>query len=1100
MLRYTSLACLLLLCQQAGSVQVTVDRAQRQILVDGQRFFARGVCYTPIPVGESYGDWLGESTQSIWLRDLDLIQEMDLNLLRVYTFDSTENHLPFLDACHERGLLVAVTLDYPEGMDYSDSTSRDKWKNRALAVVEKYKHHPAILLWGFGNEKNYYADTEQKRSEHLSYVNEVTEAIHQAESTASVWHPVCSPLMDNYLSEYFALEAIYPTAVDIWCLNLYRGTSFGSSLFSTYPSTLPMMITEYGADAYDNTNQREWQNDEQTNALVSLTQELRNWRDVVAGGIIFAFQDEWWKCDAPSVHDSCGAAFGGLSDGYANEEWWGVYATEAGTNPQARVARGAVAPLAALFAADTFQGSSSISAEADLYATKYDPGHNVGAVDEIVTKYHSWTEGSGPDGHSIYNEVGLLRFPTSDLSQCNDAEATVLLTLKWISTDSVVLAYGPVSDNSWSELTTTWSSFPSYDPLNRRTLTVTSAETNQQVSLTVTDWWSVNSPLSIWIQPDDTVAANSDENVNFFSREASEWARPDLTVSCSYSWSGDNWYIATSTTTATSATSTLTTSKTLTTATSSTVSTTRTITTMTSTMITSTLNTVIASTTKSVTTTMDANMDPGTTMTITSTSTSRTITSSTASDSVATTEDAATTATTIASDDTTSTTATTTTTPTTTTTTSTTTTTRNTSDDNTTTTSTVTVPIDDASTTKANLTNASEDAGAASTSITSTSLGSNVSTTSKNESSDDITSTTSRISTSSFQNSSDHSETLLESTSLSTTEMTPAVGTGRFDDVTVTSSLTTSLTLQSTTGKFGTDGTTITLASTLSTSSSFGNALDAATSTLSETTSALEVMIKASCRLQLQIDRQTDDLVPLVTEALALAFQVDSSRLRNVVVEMLRRLAVEAPVSTSSTVRVSYEVVTSTTRVTEVLSKVTTLSDPTSDVSERFSESLQQEGLNVTSIQMLEVPRVQSSEGSDASNQDPTVLLEASQIIIWILSGIAIAALAGCTACSAGYLCGYLYARGSGKAATPQDSWESERSEFPFCVVAAESTGRPFSPSSPKEVSFDAPVEHSGMSPVNATLSRKSRESPGGILRASAHQQSGKSVIREVLL
>ena len=38
------------------------------------------------------------------------------------------------------------------------------------------------------------------------------------------------------------------------------------------------------------------------------------------------------------------------------------------------------------------------------------------------------------------------------------------------------------------------------------------------------------------------VAANSDENVNFFSREANEWARPDLTVSCSYSWSGDNWH------------------------------------------------------------------------------------------------------------------------------------------------------------------------------------------------------------------------------------------------------------------------------------------------------------------------------------------------------------------------------------------------------------------------------------------------------------------------------------------------------------------------------------------------------------------------------
>ena len=35
--------------------------------------------------------------------------------------------------------------------------------------------------------------------------------------------------------------------------------------------------------------------------------------------IVFCIQDEWWKCNAPSVHDTCGAAFGGLSDGYANE-------------------------------------------------------------------------------------------------------------------------------------------------------------------------------------------------------------------------------------------------------------------------------------------------------------------------------------------------------------------------------------------------------------------------------------------------------------------------------------------------------------------------------------------------------------------------------------------------------------------------------------------------------------------------------------------------------------------------------------------------------------------------------------------------------------
>lgn len=32
---------------------------------------------------------------------------------------------------------------------------------KALAVVNKYKLHPAILLWGFGNEKNFYASRQR---------------------------------------------------------------------------------------------------------------------------------------------------------------------------------------------------------------------------------------------------------------------------------------------------------------------------------------------------------------------------------------------------------------------------------------------------------------------------------------------------------------------------------------------------------------------------------------------------------------------------------------------------------------------------------------------------------------------------------------------------------------------------------------------------------------------------------------------------------------------------------------------------------------------------------------------------------------------------
>jgi hypothetical protein len=42
-------------------------------------------------------------------------------------------------------------------------------------------------------------------------------------------------------------------------------------------------------------------------------------------------QDDWWKCGSPSDHDSCGSAFGGLPDGYANEVSHGLVSTVYGT-------------------------------------------------------------------------------------------------------------------------------------------------------------------------------------------------------------------------------------------------------------------------------------------------------------------------------------------------------------------------------------------------------------------------------------------------------------------------------------------------------------------------------------------------------------------------------------------------------------------------------------------------------------------------------------------------------------------------------------------------------------------------------------------------
>jgi hypothetical protein len=68
-------------------------------------------------------------------------------------------------------------------------------------------------------------------------------------------HPVTTALMDiNLISTIAAYNASIPS-LDVWGANVFRGKTFGS-LFSDYEavSGKPLIVLEYGIDAYDNGN------------------------------------------------------------------------------------------------------------------------------------------------------------------------------------------------------------------------------------------------------------------------------------------------------------------------------------------------------------------------------------------------------------------------------------------------------------------------------------------------------------------------------------------------------------------------------------------------------------------------------------------------------------------------------------------------------------------------------------------------------------------------------------------------------------------------------------------------------------------------------
>lgn len=79
---------------------------------------------------------------------------------------------------------------------------------------------------------NILVKTKRGISSMISYsliVLWVTTCQNQPSKTSIPWNQGSEHVtpgnysQDNYLSEYFALEASYPNAVDVWCLNLYRG-------------------------------------------------------------------------------------------------------------------------------------------------------------------------------------------------------------------------------------------------------------------------------------------------------------------------------------------------------------------------------------------------------------------------------------------------------------------------------------------------------------------------------------------------------------------------------------------------------------------------------------------------------------------------------------------------------------------------------------------------------------------------------------------------------------------------------------------------------------------------------------------------------------
>jgi hypothetical protein len=359
MKRYLNLGCILFLLgaliagmPRPASAVTTITVNGRQLLVNGTPFTVRGVNYKPTPT-TGPANWGDDWTlyPAVVQADLAAMQAMGVNTIRVYVsyerlFKNWDNHDPsgdtvdaatlasyktLLDAANQRGIYVMMNYWLPYGVDYRAQPQRDWHATRFRKIVATFKDlntYPNVLLWALGNENNFAGNRGPlSASDLFSYYQTVIASARAVDTS----HPYTVVLGENGDLGNASLTSLAP-GVDVWSINAYQTVQGFLNLANGYALSKPLLISEFGTDAYNNTTGSVDETAQATYYQNSWVQGIKpnlsaaNSQRPLLGGMAFEWNDEWWKAaGARDSHDTGGFANPNLPpDGFMNEEWFGL--------------------------------------------------------------------------------------------------------------------------------------------------------------------------------------------------------------------------------------------------------------------------------------------------------------------------------------------------------------------------------------------------------------------------------------------------------------------------------------------------------------------------------------------------------------------------------------------------------------------------------------------------------------------------------------------------------------------------------------------------------------------------------------------------------
>ena len=218
----------------ASSVRVELTRVGErwELRRDGKTFFVKGAGGT---------------------NRLDLLTAAGANSVRTW---GGENLEPFLDEAHKNGLAVTVGIWLRhEGDEGNFSYDNPEMVREQLDLVRKailrYKDHPAVLMWGIGNEMEGYGDGDKPAI--WKHVNAAAKLAKSLDTN----HPVMTVIVELGGKRIPSVNQYCPD-VDIVGINSYAGAASIATRYAALQPTKPYIITEFGPPGFWEVGKTSW--------------------------------------------------------------------------------------------------------------------------------------------------------------------------------------------------------------------------------------------------------------------------------------------------------------------------------------------------------------------------------------------------------------------------------------------------------------------------------------------------------------------------------------------------------------------------------------------------------------------------------------------------------------------------------------------------------------------------------------------------------------------------------------------------------------------------------------------------------------------------